>query len=233
MKPTGREGPWVAAVDIGSVSCQLVLTNGVERVRRSIDTLLGGATMAVDGTVRPAPFDPDALAATEAALGEFAELTGNADAAVRVVATAAARRATNADDLARIVERSLGVRLEVLDAADEGRLAFAGAICSDAVGAPEGDDPVLTIDVGGGSTEFTLGNARDGTLASVSIPLGGALVTAAYLHGDPPGPDELSAALSVVELHLDDVLREMPALAPALESVTAIGLGAVVTSGRG
>ncbi|MEM8925936.1 MAG: hypothetical protein AAGD35_20720 [Actinomycetota bacterium] len=231
----------VAVVDIGSVSCQMLMTDGRTRLRRSVDTLLGGATMGANGKVAPRPFDAGALAHTEEVLVGYAAAASDAGAStVRVVGTASARRAPNASDLAALVERTMGAPLEILDGEDEGRLAFTGAMGTLAGAVGEGggeataalvavDDPVLTVDIGGGSTEFTLGSLDRGPTDSISIPLGGALVTAAYLHGDPPGPDELSAALSVVELHLDDVRRELPALTPALASINVVGLGAAVT----
>jgi exopolyphosphatase/pppGpp-phosphohydrolase len=61
------------------------------------------------------------------------------------------------------------------------------------------------------------------------MPIGGMLLTSAYLASDPPRPEELSAALSVVELHLDDARREAPELVAALGSATVLGLGAIAT----
>jgi exopolyphosphatase/guanosine-5'-triphosphate,3'-diphosphate pyrophosphatase len=61
------------------------------------------------------------------------------------------------------------------------------------------------------------------------MPIGGSLLTDAYLTSDPPRPEELSAALSIVELHIDDLRRERPELGADLGSATVLALGSVTT----
>ena len=90
---------------------------------------------------------------------------------------------------------------------------------------------MILVDVGGGSTEFAVGSVNDGYSVAVPADVGASNLTDAYLHGDPPPADELSAALSIVELHVDDVRRELPGLADALSSSGLIvGVGGTVTT---
>ncbi|MEM9135582.1 MAG: hypothetical protein AAF962_20465 [Actinomycetota bacterium] len=220
----------VAVIDVGSVSCQLLITDGTTRLRRSMDTLLGGASMTTTGTVSGRAVDAAGLDRLRAALDQHRaaiDEIGVGDR-LRVVTTSVGRRATNVAELIDVVTGVVGVAPEVIDGETEARLAFAGAVGEGRFTA-EVDDPVLTVDVGGGSTDLAFGSAVSGTTGLVSLPVGGDLLTSAYFDSDPPRPEELSAALSVVELHLDDVRRDVPALMPALETVTVIGLGAVVT----
>ncbi|MGF1597421.1 MAG: Ppx/GppA phosphatase family protein [Acidimicrobiales bacterium] len=215
----------VAAIDIGSVSTRMLVVDGERRIRRTVDTLLGGMSLRPDGRIRPEPFAAEALDRLRAALGGFRRLVDEAGATeVRVVGTAAARATADLAPLAEVVASCLGAELEVLAGDREAALAFVGV----ASGLPLAAGPVVTIDIGGGSTEFVLGYGRRAT-ATCSLPLGGALLTRAYLGSDPPRADELSAALSIVELHIDDVHRAVPELGPALPSATVVGLGAVVT----
>ncbi len=69
----------------------------------------------------------------------------------------------------------------------------------------------------------------EGFEAAYSIPVGGSVLSGGFLNGDPPLAEELSAALSVVELHVEDAKRELPGLVPALETATIVGLGAIST----
>ncbi len=46
---------------------------------------------------------------------------------------------------------------------------------------------------------------------TITIDIGYKSANDLYIPSDPPRPEELSAALSVVELHLDDVVRELNA----------------------
>jgi exopolyphosphatase/guanosine-5'-triphosphate,3'-diphosphate pyrophosphatase len=109
---------------------------------------------------------------------------------VRVVATAAIRQATNRDELVEAIERTAGVRADVLSDEDEARLAFAGATRMLA-GAPGG--PIAVVDVGGGSTEIAIGTLADGVTWSRSFRIGSGFLADSYLRSDPPAASELDA----------------------------------------
>lgn len=220
---------WRAVIDLGSLSTSLLLTDGVERVRRSVDTFMGGATLSAAGEVEPAPISEQSLTLVGSTLEEYRSLAAERGAEVAVVATSAARRATNRDELRALVGEKLGVEPIVIDGVEEARLGFLGASMGHSIPL-EPETSLITIDLGGGSTEFGLG-AASGWEQGWSLPMGGSLLSRAYLPSDPPRPEELSAALSVVELHVDDLHREMPALATALAigEARVLGLGAVVT----
>ncbi len=276
---SASDGAWRAVVDLGSVSTGLLLTDGRQRIRRSVDTHLGAGTLAANGDVVPDAIDADALEQLRAVLTDYRRIADERGAAIQAIGTSAARRATNRTELDTAVADTLGVPLRVVDGPTEATLTFTGARSglsaraepshgrdvaghdepsrsltdADADGHGDGDGdevgpagsaatvgPLVTIDVGGGSTEFAFAAGvtesagavgRPGDTGSWSAPIGGVLVTRAYLRGDPPRPEELSAALSVVELHLDDLRREVPALAAALVDPDAlvVGLGGVVT----
>ena len=216
--------PPVAVVDLGTISTRLLVTDGTASTRIEEVTRMG-ADVRLTSRI-----GSEGLAAVEEALDRFAdEITARGVDAVRVVGTEAARRATNREEIGRLVGAKLGADLEIIDAAEEGAAAFAGALAG--LG-PGHDDRgvVLVVDIGGGSTEFAIGT-RDGLEHVHSIPIGASTVTDAYLRDDPPAPSELSAALSVIELHLDDVRREVPGLADALSSSGRIvGLGGTFTT---
>ena len=86
--------------------------------------------------------------------------------------------------------------------------------------------PTLLLDIKRFSTNFIYG-VDDQHVCSWSADLSGAELTSQYIQSDPPSPEELSAALSIVELHVTDVLRELPELASAIDSLTVFGIGAV------
>jgi len=222
---------WVAVVDLGSLSAQLLVTDGERRVRRSVDTYMDASTLSLDGAVEQRAIPAEALDRVGDALKGFRAIADDHGAAIRAVATAAARRAPNRDDLRHVVDRQLGVELTIIDEETEARLAFAGVGGDRSLGdGPGSSGSLVTIDVGGGSTDFGIGTAT-GLERAWSMPLGGSLVTRSYFHGDPPRPEELSAALSVVELHVDDLRRELPGAAELLTDpgTQVVGLGGVVT----
>lgn len=233
---------WRAAVDIGSVAAKILLTDGTERVRLGVDTLLGGARLAANGETTGETLAGPGLERLDEALGRFRQLVDrHQPSSLQAVTTAPGRFAANPEVLTELVHRHLGVPLTVLDGATEARLAFAGAASDpallragvSAVGdAAAGPAPskVVTIDLGGGSTELAAGPPGATAATHVwSIPIGGRSITAAYIHSDPPRADELSAALSIIELHIDDVRREAPEIVTELGSAVVVGMGAVVT----
>jgi exopolyphosphatase/guanosine-5'-triphosphate,3'-diphosphate pyrophosphatase len=106
---------------------------------------------------------------------------------IRAVATAALRRCDNRGELMDAVRAASGVEIDVLDGADEARLAFLGAT-STLPEPPAGRGAV--VDVGGGSTEIAVGTVEGGVGWFASVPVGSALLAAAC-GADPPAPQDL------------------------------------------
>jgi exopolyphosphatase / guanosine-5'-triphosphate,3'-diphosphate pyrophosphatase len=202
----------VAAIDIGTNSTRLLVGNE----RRAVITRLG---RGVDSTGR---LDDHAVGKTIDVLRDYAAVIRDAGAShVRAVATSAARDAANREVFFTAAADVLGVRPEVLTGEEEGRLAFLGAISD----LDPADGPFLVFDIGGGSTEFVVGNERADQVLSVDT--GSVRLTEQWLHSDPPTAEELSMAVSVVRAHLEDVTREMPA---SRSAACLVGVAGTVTT---
>jgi exopolyphosphatase/guanosine-5'-triphosphate,3'-diphosphate pyrophosphatase len=215
----------VAAVDIGTNSARLLVAELDRRDgpltsldRRMTITRLG---QGVDANRKLAP---EAIERTLAALREYRgvidELGGVE--AIRATATSAARDSSNRDEFFTPAAAILGVRPELLSGDEEAALSFLGATTAlDGAAEP----PYLVVDIGGGSTEFVVGtSAPEGAL---SVDIGCVRLTEAWLHSDPPAPEELSQAVHVAREHLTDVIREVPGVEAAK---TLIGLAGTVTT---
>ncbi len=210
----------VAAVDIGTNSARLLIaeidgdamTASLQTIdRRTQITRLG---QGVNQTRR---LDPEAIARTVSVLREYQEaIAAHGVTKVRAAATSASRDATNRDEFFDPVEQLLGVRPELLSGEEEARLEYTGATLG--LNEPE---PYLLVDVGGGSTEFIAGTAVPENLVSVDI--GCVRLTEQFLHSDPPSPEELSVAVSVVRDHLADVDRAVPGASTAKTLIGTAG----------
>jgi exopolyphosphatase/guanosine-5'-triphosphate,3'-diphosphate pyrophosphatase len=215
----------VAAVDIGTNSVRLLLADtigsGPDTALHTLDrrmhiTRLG---QGVDASHRLAP---DAIDRTLAVLREYHDAIAAGGATrLRATATSAARDATNRDEFFLAARDVLGVTPELLSGDEEAHLAFIGATA----GLTDEAAPYLVIDIGGGSTEFTVGTTEPE--AAISIDVGCVRVTEQYLHTDPPAPEELSEAVLTVRDHLGDVERELPQLHDAK---TVVGLAGTITT---
>ncbi|MEU4039552.1 Ppx/GppA phosphatase family protein [Streptomyces collinus] len=103
-------------------------------------------------------------------------------------ATSAVREASNADDVLSRVEEETGVRLQVLTGEEEARLTFLAVRRWFGWSAGK----LLVLDIGGGSLEIAYGIDEEPD-AAVSLPLGAGRLTAGWLRGDPPDPEDVRA----------------------------------------
>lgn len=210
-----------AAIDIGSNSSRLLIVDdaGAALHRASVVTRLGAG---VDQTRRLAE---DAIERELDCLAGFArDLKSFSVNRFRVFATSACRDAENRDVFFNQVEQLLGVAPELLSGVEEGQLSFSGATSGllprkNTYGDKELD---LVIDIGGGSTEFIVGMPGEPPLGAFSVDMGCVRITEQFLHSDPPSPEELSSAISVMQAHVDDVIREVPEVKQATR---LIGVG--------
>ena len=216
----------VAAVDCGTNSLRLLLADidpgraGLTDVVRRMEIVRLG--QGVDQTGRLAP---EALARTMAVLREYADIIARSGAqAVRMVATSATRDADNAAEFVRLVKEVLGVAPEVLTGDEEAVLSFTGATAELAAGPDPG--PFLVADIGGGSTEFVLGEVGGRPAHTKSVNVGCVRMTERHLHGDPPTGQEVGAAVADIDAALDIVA----AAVPARDARTLIGLAGSVTT---
>ncbi len=223
----------VAAVDCGTNSLRLLVADvdpGRARltdVARRMEIVRLG--QGVDRTGRLAP---EALARTTGVLRDYAAVIAASGAhAIRMVATSATRDAANAAEFAEGVTEVLGVTPEVLTGPEEALLSFTGAT-AELAGAHDGS-PFLVTDIGGGSTEFVLGDqatgSADATPRAISVNIGCVRMTERHLHGDPPTRAEVAAATADIDAALDTVSAEVP----VRQARTLIGLAGSVTTVAG
>jgi exopolyphosphatase/guanosine-5'-triphosphate,3'-diphosphate pyrophosphatase len=153
---------------------------------------------------------PEAIAHTAAVVWEFAQIARerNADS-IRVVATSAARDAVNPGDLTTAIERASDLKVEIISGEREAEWVFQG-VNTDVELAKR---PLLLLDVGGGSTEFILGQGAHKHFAQ-SFPLGTVRLLEQFPHSDPPTRGEFTACRDWVKNFLQNEVRSK--LEPAM-----------------
>ncbi len=215
----------VAVVDCGTNTTRLLIDDGDGlELRRQRVTGLG---RGVDSGGR---LHDDAIGRVVGALAEYREvIDDHHPTAIRAVATSAARDAPNGADFLRKASDALGVEVELLDGESEAAYGFAGATAGLADSAPGG---AMVLDIGGGSTEFAYGSPRAGAVpeAVASLDMGSVRWTERFLASDPPRPEELSSAISVARLHLDDLEREHPLIVRGVSTARLVGVAGTATT---
>ncbi len=208
----------VAAIDIGTNSTNLLIADaqGNDIVREVHVTGLGR------GVVHNNMLNEDAIARTVARLQNYATLIQQYEVGtVRVTATEACRRATNAAVFLDQAEAVLGTRPLIIAGTEEGRFAYSGALSH----LPTHDGITLVIDIGGGSTEIMIGEKS--LQHTVSFPVGTVVLTESHLSHDPPRPEELTNAIGLVTDFMDDLIRDHPEV---LSATRVVGVaGSIVT----
>ena len=199
----------VAVVDIGTNSTRLLIaevdphTAALEElVRHSRVTRLGEGVDA-SGALSTAAIDR-VLGVLD---GYRQEIETHGCEANMAVLTSAVRDASNGADFANRVREDYGLDARVLSGEQEAQLTFLGAMTGrDASGsdggghtdgegavAPSGSaDPLVVIDIGGGSTEFIVGQGLTAGF-HVSLQAGVVRMSERHIDTDPPEPEQLQA----------------------------------------
>ncbi|HEY5835403.1 Ppx/GppA phosphatase family protein [Streptomyces sp.] len=239
QRPEASGRTTAAAIDCGTNSIRLLVADLdpatgtlTDRDRRMRIVRLG---QGVDRTGRLAP---EALERTFAACREYAEVIreyGVPPERTRFVATSASRDAENRDEFVRGVVDLLGVEPEVISGDQEAEFSYAGATRELT---PEHGfaTPYLVVDIGGGSTEFVLGDGE--VTAARSVDIGCVRMTERHLvHdgvlADPPTPETVAAMNADIDAALDEAARTVPldrartlvGLAGSVTTVAAVALG--------
>jgi exopolyphosphatase / guanosine-5'-triphosphate,3'-diphosphate pyrophosphatase len=116
-----------------------------------------------------------------------------------VCGTSALRDAANRDEFIELVAQRTGLSLEILSGEDEAVWSFRGA-----VGDLGRAERVAVLDIGGGSTEITIGRGDQIELRH-SAQVGAVRLTERYFRSDPPTPDDLTAAERETDRSLEPI----------------------------
>jgi exopolyphosphatase/guanosine-5'-triphosphate,3'-diphosphate pyrophosphatase len=207
----------VAAVDIGTNSIRLLITDGQGNTlaREMNITRLG---QGVDKSGRLAD---EAIERSLAVLTEYGGLMRqHAVTRARATATSAARDAQNREQFFGPAERALGFMPECISGEEEATLSFQGAT----FGLDPALGPFLVVDIGGGSTEFILGTRAPEQL--ISVDMGCVRMSERHVHSDPPAQAELDALFADVR----SILSKVRSTVDVARARRMVGLAGTVTA---
>jgi exopolyphosphatase / guanosine-5'-triphosphate,3'-diphosphate pyrophosphatase len=176
----------VAAIDVGTNSTRLLVAEEHPDLFRTIERRMV-ITRLGQGVDRTRTLQPEALQRTLKVIADYAASCGELGVErLRVTGTSAVRDARNRSEFFDGVLKLTGTAPELLSGEDEARATFLG-VRSDLVDG----DPVLVVDIGGGSTELIYGT--DAPESLVSLDIGCVRMLEKHLGSDPPAPEELGS----------------------------------------
>ncbi len=177
----------IAAIDIGTNSIHMIVCRirpdlSFEVVDREKEMVRLGA-----GGLEGRQLTETSMALAMQTLSKFRRLAeSHAVDEIIAAATSAVREAINGADFMAEVHRQVGIRVRVISGAEEARLIHQAALYATGTGPKR----AVVIDIGGGSTEITLGTSARMSLGR-SFKLGAIRLTERFVKSDPlSGRDE-------------------------------------------
>ncbi|KAK2977712.1 hypothetical protein RJ640_013730 [Escallonia rubra] len=204
-----------AAVDMGTNSFKLLIVHADPATGRflALDRLKSPVLLGRDSP-SASICAPSQLRAAEALrhFQQILHLRRVPPSHSRFVATSAVREASNQSSFLRHIFETLGLQIDVLSGQEEARLIYLGILQFH----PVHDSTVLTIDIGGGSTEFVIGK-KGNVLFATSLKLGHVTLTQQFVNNNE---------IEAMRQHIRGVLKE----SGLIEKVSEYGFDTAIGS---
>jgi exopolyphosphatase/guanosine-5'-triphosphate,3'-diphosphate pyrophosphatase len=192
----------VAAIDLGTNSFHLLVARPAGNSRFEVLDREKEVVRLGSGSGDMKELRADAIDRGIATLDRFRRIADAAGAEVHAVATSAVREATNRAEFLRRARTEAGVRVEVITGLEEARLIHLGVLQA----VPVYDRRALVVDIGGGSTEFALGQGGE-LLDARSLKLGAIRLTDRFFAKEPVKKKAVEEARAWIRSLLAPVAR--------------------------
>lgn len=232
MPNADKQFPLIAAIDLGSNSFHMVLAKADHGEIRILERL-GEKVQLAAGLDDERMLSEEAMQRGLDCLRRFGQLIqGLPQGAVRIVGTNALREARNRDEFIRRADELLGHEVEVISGREEARLIYLGV--SHSIADTPGNR--LVVDIGGGSTEFIIGQ-RFEPLLRESLQMGCVSYTQRYFKDGKITPARYAQAYTAARLELMNIEQGLQRLGwqesvGASGTIRAVGL-AIKAGGLG
>ena len=215
-----------AVIDVGTNSVKLLVAD-VDR--RSVAPVLEESeqTRLGKGFYETHRLQPDAITDTAGAVAQFASVARSQNAvSLRVIATSAARDAANKQELLDAIKKASGLDVEIISGKQEADLVYQGVRSDPKLAGQR----LLILDVGGGSTEFIIGENNHPEFTH-SFPLGSVRLLEKLQPSDPPTSAELERCRGDLHTFFTERICSVvdPAIARGRERTRIIGTGGAAT----
>ena len=212
----------IASIDIGSNTVRLLILEFDENrnfqilVSRRVITRLGEG-MDIHGKL----MEPR-MSATLSALSTFQQdCLDHGNPPLHAVATSAVREASNGKEFVRLAQEATGIEIEIIPWEEEARLTLEGVFWK----IPHQNRKILTLDIGGGSTEFILSEGKN-IVGFCSSPLGVVRLTERFIHQHPVDNVEYKNLVKHLRNELQAIKKKLSAFMPQV----LIGTAGTVTT---
>jgi exopolyphosphatase / guanosine-5'-triphosphate,3'-diphosphate pyrophosphatase len=207
----------IASIDIGSNTVRLLIlesdghNNFHTLTSRRVITRLGEG-MDIHGKLMESR-----MSETFSALSLFhQDCLDQGNPPLFAVATSAVREASNGEEFVRHAKEKTGIDIEIISWEEEARLTLEGVFWK----IPHENRKILTLDIGGGSTEFILSEGKN-IAGFCSSSLGVVRLTEKYISQHPINNSEYENLVAHLKNELQTIKRKLSAFMPQVFIGTA------------
>lgn len=208
----------ISAIEIGTnstkfIAVEVLRENGFEILERTSTVNRLSKNMYGSNRITPEAFENGIKI-----IGQYVERSRYyASKLVSVFSTSVLRDAANSSDFTARVEELYGTGIDIISGEREAYLAFKA--CSRHM--KSADETIAVLDIGGGSTEITLGTGKE-ICRKLSINIGAVRLTEMFVKNDPASVEELDNMTRYIGSKLDE------AGITGLKDIRFIGTGGTV-----
>ena len=210
----------IGAIDIGTNSMRLLVAEykdgKLENRKKYVNTTRIGQGVDKQGYITD-----DAIERNIKALVEFSNICKEQNCEkIYCMGTSALRDSKNKDLFVKLAKAKAGIDVDIISGEEESNLGFKGVLEG-----LETSDDILVIDIGGGSTEFIIGN-KEGIRFSKSENVGALRMTEKFLHKDPIDDEEFKSMSKFIYEEVKDTLEYIK----SYRVKKIVGIGGTITS---
>lgn len=227
----------LAAIDIGTNSTRLLIADALLNFKDRLQLVPIEREMQITrlgkNLQRKKIISDKAAEDTLKVLRDYYDLIKKNDVVrYRAVGTKALRQASNAEWFKSYVRKSIGLELEIIDWKEEARLSFIGAIMEEKVQSycRLEDKDIMVIDIGGGSTEFVIGNKSADILYTESADIGSVILTEKFFKHDIPIKIELDGLKTFIREKIKNIVRDISNNSKGSDFLYLIGVAGTITT---
>nr|WP_312985662.1 Ppx/GppA phosphatase family protein [Clostridioides sp.] len=211
----------LAAIDIGTNSMRLlvaeVVRGNIVNRKKFVNTTRIGEGVDKTGFILE-----EAITRNIEALSEFKKICLKEGCEkIFCMGTSALRDSMNSEEFITRAKKEAEIDVEILSGDDEANLGLIGVIEG-----LNGDRNVLVVDIGGGSTEFTVGD-KSGIKYNKSENIGALRMTEKFLKEDPIDNNEFGKLENFVEKEIADTIDDIRSM---MDINDLVGIGGTITS---
>ncbi len=210
----------IATIDIGTNSMRLLMADYVDgeffNRQKYINTTRIGQNVDKEGII-----SDEAIDRNVDALHEFANIARkNGCDKIYAMGTSALRDSKNKEEFLQKAFDKSKVLVEIISGDNEADLGFLGVVQE------IDDEDILVIDIGGGSTEFIVGNKAEGIKFTKSENVGALRITEKFLTKDPIDDQEFENSRIYIENTIMDTIDKIS----NFNIRKVVGIGGTITS---